>query len=180
MKRITLALIALTLLAWPALAALTNKDASVVNVSAKASAPVSIMGNWVDLVTAVNAADNGGNLVLNPGGITRAAQGRYNTLGAFTRVRARIKYTTGTTITACTLQPFGFDANGIPERLADDTGTYSLPFISDATNDVQDGTNSYTATQEFDARGCAQLLLAVRVLATGTGAATCTVQVFGY
>lgn len=180
MKRIVLALIVVALLAWPALAALTNKDASVNNVSARASAPVSVMGNWVDLITAVNVADNSGSLVLNPGGITRAAQGRLNALGSFTRVRARIKYTTGTTITAGTLQPFGFDANSVPERLADDAGSYSLAFLSDATNDVQDGTNSYTATQEFDAKGCAQVLLAVRVLATGTGAATCTVQVSAY
>lgn len=177
MKRIVLALIALTLLAWPALAALTNKDASVVNVSAKASSPTSIVSNWVDLCSDIATADNSGNTVLNPSNITRAAQGKLAMLGSGTTVQWRIKYTTGLTITACTIQPFGFDVNSAPERLLDSTGTHALAFVSDSANDVQDGTKSYTASQETDANGAFQVMGAIKVLATGTGAATGVLQV---
>lgn len=138
--------------------------------------PASVISDWQTLVTAIDTADNSGSIVLNPGGITRSAQRKMNMGGFGTTVQFRIRYTTGTTITAGTIQPFGFDGNGAPERLFDSSGTHALAFLSDATNDAQDGTYSYTASQEVDANAAASVMAAIKVAATGTGAATAVVQ----
>jgi len=140
--------------------------------------PVSVESDWVNLIAAggVNVADNGGSTVLNPVGITRAAQGRLKLLGKGTTVQFRIRYTTGQTITAGTIQPFGLDGNNAPERLKDSSGAHALAFLSSAADDVQDGTYSYTDSQEVDANGAAQVIAAIKVLATGTGAATAVLQ----
>jgi hypothetical protein len=171
---LTVGLVAMPLVA---LAALTNQNAQVNVLSG--NVPVSVMGSWVNLCTDVATADNSGSTVVNPAAITRAAQGKLWMLGAGTSVQWRIRYTTGTTITAGTIQPFGFDVNSAPDKLFDDASTPSnaLAFVSDASNDVQDGTYSYTASQETDANGATQVMGAIKVAATGTGAATAVLQV---
>lgn len=139
--------------------------------------PVSQATDWVTLVTTLDTADNGGSAVVNPGGITRSAQRRLKLAAAGTTVQVRVRYATGSTITAGTLQGFGLDNNTVPERLFDSTGTHSLSFLSDATNDPQDGTYSYTASQEVDANAAAFVMFAVKTAFTGTGAAAAVVQV---
>lgn len=159
------------------LGAVTPYNAATAPSSAKPGIPVATMGTWVDVCTDLATADNGGSTVVNPSLITRTAQGTFAMTGAGTTVQLRVKYTVGTTITACTIQPFGFDANGIPERLFDATSVHALSFLSDATNDVQDNNGkSYTTSQEVDANGAVRVLGAVKVLATGTGAATAVLQ----
>lgn len=138
--------------------------------------PVSIVDDWQTLVTTLDTADNGGSTVVNPGAITRSAQRKLNTLRRCTTVQFRIRYTTGTTITAGTIQPFGLDGNGAPERLFDASGAHALSFLSDATNDAQDGTYSYTASQEVDANAAASVMAAIKSVFTGTGAATAVIQ----
>lgn len=138
--------------------------------------PVSVMGDWMDICTDIDTADNAGSTVLDPVSISRAEQGRLNIQGRGTSVQFRIKYTIGLTITAGTIQPFGLDSNGLPDRLFDASAQHALAFVSDAANDPQDGTNAYTATQEVDGNGATQVIAAIKVAATGTGAATATLQ----
>ena len=172
--------ICLTLLAAvPLLAALSTAISPVGTIPSQQNftTPVSIVNDWQTLVTAIDTADNSGSIVLVPGGITRSAQRQCNTRARCTSAKFRIRYTTGTTITACTIQPFGFDSAAAPERLKDSGGTHALAFVSDATNDVQDGTYSYTDTQTVDALGANYIMAAIKVAATGTGAATAVLQV---
>jgi hypothetical protein len=180
-RKLLALLLAVGLVAMPlvALAALTNQGASINGTRDGFTVPASIMSNWVNLCTDIDTADNSGNTVVNPSTITRAEQGKLSMLGSGTSVQWRIRYTTGTTITAGTIQPFGFDANSVPDKLFDDASTPSnaLAFVSDASNDVQDGTYSYTASQETDANGATQVMGAIKVAATGTGAATAVLQV---
>ena len=173
---LTVGLVAMPLVA---LAALTNKTVSISSGTRNGTAPASIMSDWVNICTDIDTADNSGSTVVNPSTITRAEQGKLSMLGSGTSVQWRIRYTTGTTITAGTIQPFGFDANSVPDKLFDDASTPSnaLAFVSDANNDVQDGTYSYTASQETDANGATRVMGAIKVAATGTGAATAVLQV---
>lgn len=160
-----------------AYAALSTSITPTGLIGARVVQPSSVVNDWQTLVTAIDTADNAGSIVLNPGGITRSAQRKLVMSGVGTTVQVRIRYATGNTITAGTLQGFGFDANNVPERLFDAGASHALSFLSDATNDPQDGTYSYTASQEVDANAATSVMFAVKTAATGTGAAAAVVQV---
>lgn len=170
-------LVAMPIAALAALSTAISPDMPPQAAGSSYTVPVSLMGNWQTLVTTIDTADNAGSVVVNPGGITRSAQRKLNMTGLGTTVQFRIRYAVGSTITAGTIQPFGFDANSAPERLFDAAGTHALAFVSDSTNDVQDGTYGYTTSQEVDANAATSVMAAIKVAATGTGAAAAVVQV---
>lgn len=139
--------------------------------------PVSLMGNWQTVATAITTADNGGtNPVLVVYGsaftsgtgiqLTRSTTIPINVQGTGTTVQVRAKYTTGGTVTtAPIIQVFGLDGNGKPERLFT-SGASPSAFVTctaDATNDVQDGTNSYTTSQSLDCNGASQIVVGIQV-----------------
>lgn len=184
-SKFAVVVLAVGLAAWPLVAWAALSDAispsglpaSLKNAGAVFTVPVSMTNSWQTLVTAIDTADNSGSIVLNPGGISRAAQRKMNMAAQSTTVQVRVRYATSSTITASTIQGFGFDDNSIPERLFDSAGNHALSFLSDATNDVQDGTYSYTTSQEVDANAATSVMFAIKVAATGTGAAAAVVQV---
>lgn len=140
--------------------------------------PVSVMGNWQNVNTAPGTADNAGSEVLVATGLSRAAIIPLNILGNGTSLQVRMQYaTSGSTTTAPVIQIFGLDANGIPERLYTSTPAHDLTMTVDTANDVQDATHAYTASQEVDANGSSQIMVAVKTAASGTAFASAVIQV---
>lgn len=130
-------------------------------------APVSPVSDWVAICTDVTATDNSTATVLNPSGITRSAQNWYEIGGVGTIVQFRLRYTTGITVTVPpVIQPFGRDMHlgGTPlcQRLVDNGGSHQITLTPDATNDVQDGTYSYTQPVDVDASACQGVIAAIK------------------
>ena len=139
--------------------------------------PASTMTNWITVCDLPTTADNAGSTVVNPGGITRAEQHWLQMLGTGTTVQIRLRYpTAGSVSTDVVVQPFGRDANGIPQRLLDSTGTHALTLGDDTTNDARDGTYSYTQPVEVDADANKEVLIAVKTALAGSGLTNAVIQ----
>lgn len=127
------------------------------------SVPVSVISDWVEICDAPETADNSGSTVVNPGAITRSAQNKLYNHGVGTSLQIRLKYDTGAgTLTSPVIQAFGFDGNGLPQRLKDKDGNHELTLTLDGTNDVRDSSFKYSAIAEVDMDGCASVLVAVK------------------
>lgn len=135
----------------------------------EAMVPVSVLSDWIDVCTAPETADNSGNTIVAPLGITREAQNRLFNRGVGTTLQIRLKYDDGaSTLTSPVVQPFGFDGNSSPQKLVDADGTHELTLTLDGTNDVQDGTYKYSQPVEVDMDGCASVLVAVKTAFNAT------------
>jgi len=131
--------------------------------------PVSPCTNWMTINSAPKVADNGGSAVVTPNAITRAAVVRLRVYPRGTMVAIRMKYeTAASAITDPVIQAFGIDSADEVQRLLDAAGIHALTLTTDGTNDVRDGTYSYTAEVEVDAKGCLDVICAVQTAAVGT------------
>jgi len=129
-----------------------------------------LINDWVDCVTAPEAADNSGSTVTNPSGIVRAAQNIIDTHGMARSILFRLKYDAGVSgPTNPVIQPFGFDANNAPQRLYDGNGNHAITITVDTTNDSTDGTYKYTQHAEVDLAGCRKVIAAIKTAFAGTG-----------
>lgn len=141
--------------------------------------PASVTSEWQDVGTTVTTADNSGSIVTNPGSISTLNTTRlYVSMQArFTSVQFRLKYpTAGTVTTNIIVQPFGLTLGGLYQRLVDATALHQIPLTVDTTNDVRDGTYSYTQPAEVDASACDKVLIAVYTALAGTSLTGATIQ----
>lgn len=154
----------------------SNVNAAVL---AGSNTPVSVQSAWTDVVSNCETAHNSGGVVLAPGALTSNTISPYYINGKGTTIQARMKYTVGATVTTPpTIQIFGFDINGLPERLLDSDGTHELQLAASAANDVQLGTAAYTEPAEVDGNGSIYIMVTVKVAAdTSTGIPTIQVRV---
>lgn len=137
--------------------------------------PASLQCAWMVINSLPTTADNGGSSVVAPLGITRADVYRRTADGLGTILELCVRYDRARTIsTALVCQPFGFDKNGVGQRLKNSAGTHELTF-DDAATDFDDGvTYKYTDSQEVDLNGAFTLMVPVKtalVLSSGTNAA---------
>ena len=142
--------------------------------------PVSVISDWVDVCTAPETTDNSGSAVVNPGAITRSAQNKIYNHGVGTTLQIRLKYDAGAgTLTNPVVQPFGFDGNGLPQKLVDADAAHEQTLTLSASSDVTDGTYKYSQPVEVDMDGCASVLVAVKTaFAASTGTVSnSTIQV---
>ena len=138
--------------------------------------PVSPATDWVVVRPAatVNAADNSGSSITNPN--TRVTTSKKLLVGGHgTGIRVRLNYKSGTQSTNVVIQVFGFDDNGVPERLLDTTATHELE-LAEASSDIDDDTNSYTEAKEIDCKGNRWVCIGVKTAMVGTNAATSTIE----
>lgn len=142
--------------------------------------PASFMSNYQTLIGDLSAADNSGNVILNPvASITRATIKRLFILGRGTTLRVRAMYRQGLTFTISpVVQVFGLDAQAIPipERLLDTNDAHELTLsIASATDtqftDAAGITWGLTEAKELDMNAAASILAGVKTAATGTAAA---------
>jgi predicted DNA-binding transcriptional regulator AlpA len=134
----------------------------------------SIETNWFDVCTTPSTADNSGNAVVQPGSITRdlLAMGSQGTL-----IQVRLKYPTSATVTTSpVVQLFGKDGGGLFQRLSDIDGIHQQTLSVDTSNDVRDGTYSYTQPIEVDADACSYVLAAIKTALAGSGLTGATIQ----
>lgn len=139
--------------------------------------PVSVQCDWFACHTGLTTADNSGSSVIAPGGITRTACVKVYGVGLGTILQLAVQYARGVTIsTATVIQPFGFDRNGVWQKLYNGASTpaHELTFDDAASTDVDDGaTWKTTDWQEVDLNGSIGFLVAVKtalVLSSGTSA----------
>lgn len=143
------------------------------------SNPASVISEWQTVGTTVTTADNSGSIITNPGNISTLNTTRLyvSMQGRFTSVQFRLKYpTAGTVTTNVIVQPFGYTENGLYQRLVDATALHQIPLTVDTTNDVRDGTYSYTQPAEVDASACDKVLIAVYTALAGTSLTGATIQ----
>lgn len=134
------------------------------------SVPVSVISDWVDICTAPETADNSGSAVVNPGTITRADQNKLYNHGIGTTLQIRLKYDTGaSTLTNPVVQPFGFDGNGVPQKLVDANATHEQTLTLSESGDVRDSSFKYSQPVEVDMDGCASVLVAVKTAFAASG-----------
>lgn len=152
------------------------------------SVPVSQVAGWAAMLTDTDGAhgpmlaesDSGvvsGGIVVAPALITRTDQYTLYLGGHGTTVQLRFKYATaGTSVVGPTVQVFGQRLDGSWQRLVDSGGAHALALTVDTTNDVRDGTNSYTQPATIDAAGCYRVIASIQTAATGTGITGCAIQ----
>lgn len=152
--------------------------------------PVSLASDWVELLTALNVADNAGDAVLNPGALTREAIKVLKLAGQGTALELCVQYFSGEAWGDATLQLFGFDSgkalgNGTPvfdgskcrpHRLFDADDNHELVFSDAAASDPQltitgPVTYAFSAIQTVDCRGATYVMATVKTAADGAGAA---------
>lgn len=140
------------------------------------SADVGTCTDWVIIRPAgeVDAADNSGSTILDPSAITVSRKILVG--GHGTGVLIRLSYKSSALTTNPVIQVFGIDANELPMRLYDSNGAHELTLAVDATNDIDDGTNSYTAAKEIDAKGNKWIIIGVKTAAAGASATTMVIQ----
>lgn len=141
-------------------------------------ATVSPSSDWVTVRPAgkVNSADNSGSTILNPAAIPLASAYRLKVGGYGTYVLLRLSYKSSALTTAPVIQVFGIDVNDVPMRLHDSTGAHELTLSADATNDIDDGTDSYTDYKLIDCKGNAHIVVGVKTAGAGGAAATATID----
>ena len=141
--------------------------------------PVSAESDWVTVIDSVKTADNGGGTIVDPvTEIDGTDRHQFDPGGRFTQLLVRMAYTTaGTGIVDPVVQLFGLDSTNEPLRLTDSDGNHELTLAVDATNDVRDGTLSYTEAKTVDLQGCIKMLAGVKTLASGTGLTVAKLEV---
>lgn len=148
--------------------------------------PASPQTDWRTINSAPTTSDNSGSTVVNPGGITRSAvvDNVLSMSGKGTWVQVRLKYPTAATVTANTpiVQLFGADrgsgnsGTALYQRLLDASSGHEQTLSVDTTNDVRDGTYSYTAPVDIDASACATVLCAIKTVLGGSGLTGAVIQ----
>jgi len=141
--------------------------------------PASIISEWYTVGSTITTADNSGSVIVNPSLISGIGTTRYyvSMMGRSTSLQVRMRYkTSGTVTTSPVVQMFGYTENGLYQRLLDATALHQIPLAVDTTNDVRDGTYSYTQPVEVDASACNQVLVTVMTALAGSGITGATIE----
>lgn len=133
---------------------------------------------WQDVVTTPATADNSGNLVLQPAGLSATTHPKFYPEERGTIVQLRIKYArTATPNNSPLLNLFGYvgeSGSEVPMTIYDpDTGSRDFTLAPDGTNDVDDGSAwKYSKHVEVDAQGAKYLIVAIKTAFTVSAGAT--------
>lgn len=140
--------------------AVQQKQVRLTGSSKPVVAPVSIVSEWVDVHEAPEVQD--GNPTINPGALASSSLSILLLQGCCTTLQVRLKYRTSVAVTVePVIQVFGCTAGGSYQRLLNGDGQHQLTLDVDATNDVVDGTWSYSQPVEVDVDGCDSALVTV-------------------
>lgn len=145
----------------------TGKVTAASNVAAQRqfSIPVVAPTQWSTICSDAMVADTVSPNP-NPIGITRAAQNWFQVSG-WTTLQIRLKYvgTPNPTSPAAVVHVYArdtVDATVNPQRLKDSSGAYNLNLSADTTNDVYDGTSSYSDWVEVDIQNSVEVIALVK------------------